>query len=233
MPRPPRLDLPGWPMHVTQRGVNRCAIFLDDTDRAAYLRLLRRACLAHGVEVHAYVLMDNHVHLLVRSQRRGDLSLAMHALGHLYVQDFNARHDRVGTLWQGRFRACVVDSGDYLFKVMRYIELNPVRAAMCASAEGHRWSSVQAHLGNRGDATVTFHPRYLALGTSPAKRQATWREWLREGVSDEDLHAIRRHLDRGAALGDERFQAMVARTLNRPVACRPRGRPRKPVDQEN
>jgi putative transposase len=151
----------------------------------------------------------------------------MHSVGHLYVQYFNARHGRVGTLWQGRFKACAVDTDDYLLKVMRYIELNPVRAAMCASAEGHRWSSVHAHLGLRGDATVTFHPLYLESGPTAAARHAAWREWLSLGIAQEDLDSIRRHLGRASALGNDRFQEMVEKTLNRPVACRPRGRPPK------
>jgi putative transposase len=101
---PLRIDLPGWPMHVPQRGVNRCAIFLDDADRQHYLRLLREACVARSIALHAYVLMDNHVHLLLTTLREGDLSWAMHAVGQRYVQAFNLRHRRVGTLWQGPSR---------------------------------------------------------------------------------------------------------------------------------
>jgi putative transposase len=225
MARPLRIDLPGWPMHVTQRGVNRCAIFLDDDDRHHYLRLLREACRVHAVALHAYVLMDNHVHLLLTTRRAGDRCRAMHSVGQRYVQAFNLRHRRVGTLWQGRFKACVVDTDTYLLTVMRYIELNPVRAAMVVSPEAHPWSSARAHLGLRGDPLLDEHAMYLALGTTPAARHAAWRSWLAHGVDEDALNAIRRHLTREAALGDERFRAMVEKTLNRAVRCLPRGRP--------
>ena len=227
MPRPPRFDLPGCPTHVTQRGVNRCAIFLDDDDRRYYLRVLRDACHHCSVAVHAYVLMDNHVHLLLGTIRAGDLSRAMHRVGHSYVQSFNARHGRSGTLWQGRFKASIVETDDYLFAVMRYIELNPVRAAMVARPEDHPWSSVHVHLGCRGDGVVSIHERYAALGRTPAERQGAWRKWLASGIDAVELASIRRHLQRESALGNPRFQQMVERTLNRPVACLPRGRPRK------
>jgi putative transposase len=226
MPRPPRIDLPGWPVHVTQRGVNRCAIFLDDEDRSHYLRLFRDACIRWSVAVYAYVLMDNHVHLLLGTTGRGDLSSSMHCLGHTYVQAFNGRHGRVGTLWQGRFKGCLVGSENYLLAVMRYIELNPLRAAMVGRIDAYRWSSADAHLGLRSDPLVTPHALYLGMAKTPANRQAIWREWLRAGTSDDDLLAIRRHLARESPLGDERFQAMVEAALNRPVACLPRGRPR-------
>ena len=227
MPRPPRFDLPGCPTHVTQRGVNRCAIFVDDDDRRYYLRLLRDACHRHSVSVHAYVLMDNHVHLLLGTTRAGDLSRAMHRVGHSYVQTFNVRHGRSGTLWQGRFKASIVDTDDYLFAVMRYIELNPVRAAMVARPEDYRWSSVHAHLGCRGDGLLSIHERYVALGRTPEERQDAWRDWLASGIDAGDLATIRRHLTRESALGTPGFQQSVERALNRSAACLSRGRPRK------
>ena len=135
MPRRPRLELPGIPMHVTQRGVNRCAIFVDDVDRHHYRRVLREACTKDAVAVHALVLMDNHVHLLLASSQPGNVSMAMRNAGQAYVQAFNMRHGRSGTLWQGRYKSSLVDSERYLLSVMRYIELNPVRAAMVATPE--------------------------------------------------------------------------------------------------
>ena len=225
MARRPRLDLPGLPVHVTQRGVNRCAIFLDDIDRLHYLRLLRSTCARLPLALHAYVLMDNHVHLLLTTSRPGDLSSAMHGIGHKYVQWFNWRHERIGTLWQGRFKACVVDSDAYLLEVIRYIELNPVRAAMVLCAQDYPWSSVHVHLGRRSDPAITNHDVFEATGSTPRERADRWTDWLRAGVSDDDLVDIRRHMQRESALGDARFQAMVEQAVNRPVACRPRGRP--------
>jgi putative transposase len=126
MPRQPRLELLGVPMHVTQRGVNRCATFLDDEDHIHYLRLLLERSKKLVVNVHAYVLMINHIHLLLSSDAPGAVSRMMRQVGHTYVAAFNRRHQRTGTLWEGRLKSCLIDSEQYLLTVYRYIELNPV-----------------------------------------------------------------------------------------------------------
>jgi len=226
MPRTPRLELPGIPLHVTQRGVNRCAIFVDDDDRHHFRRLLREACRKHDVEIHAFVLMDNHVHLLLGATRSGSVSSAMRLAGQSYVQAFNYRHGRTGTLWQGRFKSSLVDSNHYLLTVMRYIELNPVRAAMVDAPEAYRWSSVHTHLGQARDPMLTPHPMYLALGENADLRAAAYRSWLYAPLPPEDLTAIRLHLEQEKALGNPRFQAMVEKALNRTATVKPRGRPR-------
>ena len=128
MARQPRLDLPGIPQHIVQRGNNRLPCFLDDADRARYLDLLREALLATRYRLHAYVLMDNHVHLLVTAPEAGALAQLMQKLGRQYVGQFNARHHRTGTLWEGRCKSCLVDSADHLLRCVRYIDVNPVRA---------------------------------------------------------------------------------------------------------
>ena len=227
MPRRPRLELPGIPLHVTHRGVNRAATFLDDADFSRYRQHLGDALAAHGIPLHAYVLMTNHVHLLLTPPAPGLLSAAMRQLGQRYVPAFNRKYRRTGTLWEGRFKSCLVDSERYLLTVHRYIELNPVRAAMTTAAGHYRWSSAQASLGLAADPIVTFHPLYLATGLDPAQRGQRHREWLQQALAEEDIHAIRTHLRQERALGDPRFQAMAEKTLNRPVAVRPRGRPRK------
>jgi putative transposase len=227
MPRLPRLELPGVPLHVTQRGVNRCAIFLDDEDRHHYRHLLRKTCRQYGVAIHAFVLMDNHVHLLVSCAEVGGISRALGVSGQSYAQGFNTRHGRSGTLWQGRFKSCLVDSDRYLLAVIRYIELNPLRAAMVSTPEEYRWSSVHTHLCKTLDPLVTPHPVYLAFGRDPVQRAAAYRRWLMAAIDEEEITAIRNHLTQERAFGDQRFQRMVEKTLNRPVACRPRGRPVK------
>jgi putative transposase len=158
MPRQARLELPGIPMHVTQRGVNRCAIFLGDEGRHHYRRLLRVACRKHDAAVHAFVLMDNHVHLLISANQCGRVAQAMRAAGQAHVQAFNFRHGRSGTLWRGRFKSCLVDIDRYLLTVIRYIELNPVRAAIMARPEDYRWSSVHTHLGQARGPLLTLQP---------------------------------------------------------------------------
>lgn len=232
MPRLPRLELPGVPLHVTQRGVNRCAIFIDDADRHHYRRLLRDACRKHSVAIHAFVLMDNHVHLLLSAAEAGCVSRALRQAGQSYVQSFNQRHGRVGTLWQGRFKSSLVDSEAYLLRVMRYIELNPVRAAMVERPEDYRWTSVHTHLGNTEDPLLTLHPIYTALGANRTRRAAAYRTWLYAPLAPDELARIRTYMSQEKALGDPRFQLMVAKALNRPVVARPRGRPSRRAAEE-
>jgi putative transposase len=226
MPRTARLELPGIPMHVVQRGVNRCAIFMDDDDRRHYRRLLYRACRRAEVALHAYVFMDNHVHLLLSARRAGAVSRAMRLAGHTYAQAFNDRHGRTGTLFQGRFKSSLVDSDGYVLAVLRYIDLNPVRAALVAAAEDFMWSSARVHLGLERDPCLVPIEGYLRLGTTTDARAKAYRECLAETTPVEDLAAIRRHVAKERALGSERFHSMVEKALNRPASIRPPGRPK-------
>ena len=223
--RRPRLELPGVPLHLTQRGVNGAATFLDDDDRGAYMQALAFAASEHEVAVHGYVLMSNHVHLLVGSVHAGAVSRMMQSVGRRYVRRFNARHERTGTLWEGRFKSCLVDSDRYLLACLRYIELNPVRAAMVALPWEHRWSSVHVHLGLGTSSRVAPHPAYLALGKDPAACAAAYRALLLEPLRDDLVSSIRDHLRQERALGSPRFQAMVEKTLHRPARVRSAGRP--------
>ena len=229
MPRRPRLEVPGMPLHITHRGVNRAATFLDEEDFLYYRGCLGEALAEQGIALHAYVLMTNHIHLLLTPSSPGRLSVAMRRLGQRYVPAFNRKHRRTGTLWEGRFKSCVVESERYLLTVHRYVELNPVRAAMVAAAEDYRWSSVHASLATASDPIVTPHAVHLGSAPDPVTRGALHRDWLRQGISDEDLRDIRMHMQQERALGNPWFQTMLARTLNRPVTARARGRPRNAV----
>jgi putative transposase len=214
------MDLPEIPLHITHRGVNRAATFLDFEDYSEYRHCLAKAIGEQGVRLHAYVFMGNHVHLLASASTAGAVSRAMQGVGRRYVPAFNRKHGRTGTLWEGRYRSCPVDSGGYLLGVYRYIELNPVRAALVERPEEYPWSSVHGNLGLRSDQLLTPHPVFTALDGA-----RTYRSWLAAGIDSGDLEMIRRHVQRQRALGDERFQAMVAETLQRPAHCRERGRP--------
>lgn len=225
MPRRARLELPGVPLHITQRGVNRGAVFVDDEDRHHYLDLLSRATVSHGVAVHAYVLMGNHVHLLTSSEESGAISSAMRWLGQCYAQAFNRKYHRTGALWEGRFKSCLVDSDHYLLAVYRYIELNPVRAAMADAPELYRWSSVHGNLGLMSDQLLSPHPVFLGLGANMSSRAYAYRQWLMQGVHPDELRAIRGYLAQERALGSERFTSMVEKTLGQSAIWRPRGRP--------
>lgn len=225
MPRRPRLVLAGIPMHITQRGVNRAATFVDDEDRVGYRELLAEVMDFHGLPVHAYALMGNHVHLLITPHDSSGLGQAMRLLNQRYVGGFNRRHGRTGTLWEGRFRSCLVSRDRYLLTLYRYIDLNPVRAAVVASAEEYPWSSARANLGLVIESFLTPHETYLALHEDGAARGRAYREWLDEDLDEDEISRIRAQMQQERALGDPRFQAMVAKTLNRPVTVRPRGRP--------
>jgi len=229
MLRQARLELPGTPLHVTQHGVNRAATFVDDDDCHHYLYLLRNFSREEGILIHAYVLMGNHVHLLLSAPACGDIPRLLRTVGQCHAQAFNRRHGRRGTLWEERFKSCLVQSERCLLTVYRCIELNPVRASMVAAAEHYRWSSVHANLSHRVDSVVTPHACFLAMGSDPATRAAAYRQWLTEGMGDDDLTLVRNHLRQERALGDLRFQTMVEKALNRPVACKPIGRPRAAI----
>ena len=229
MPRQPRLDLAGLPQHVVQRGNNRQPCFLREQDYRCYLQMLREASQQQSCLIHAYVLMTNHVHLLVTPTLKGALSRCMQSLGRRYVTYFNRTYRRTGTLWEGRYKASLVDNQIYLLTCYRYIELNPVRAAMVASPEGYPWSSFRANAQGMNDPLIHPHKEYLRLGVDPAQRQTAYRSLFRTALNDDQLLDIRSHLQQQRALGTNRFQAAIEAELGRVAKIRPRGRPRKVV----
>jgi len=225
MARQPRLDLPGIPQHIVQRGNNRLPCFLDDVDRTRYLQLLREALLATGCRLHAYVLMTNHVHLLATPPIEGAVAALMQKLGRQYVGQFNARHRRSGTLWEGRYKACLVGDADYLLRCVRYIDLNPVRARMTDDPSQYPWSSCAALCGEREDALLTLHPTQHALGESIRDRGLAYRALLAECINEEDLASLRAYLQQQRAYGRDEFQMYVEAKTNRFAGVRPAHRP--------
>lgn len=225
MSRLTRIDLPGIPQHVRQRGNNRQPCFLDDNDRRNYLELLAKALRDTGCRLHAYVLMDNHVHLLVTPPFTGATGLMMQHLGRRYVRLFNARHQRSGTLWEGRYKACLVDSEGYVLRCARYIDLNPVRARVTADASEYRWSSCAALCGQRHDTLLSLHPAQEAIGTTAQARCLAYRALLAEAVPEDEMQAIRLYLQQQRAWGRDDFRAMVQATTQRFASPRPAHRP--------
>jgi putative transposase len=226
MARLPRLDLPQVPQHIVQRGNDRQPCFVADEDYLSYRSDLADAAALCGCAIHAYVLMTNHVHLLVTGAERGAVSHMMQRLGRRYVACFNARYGRTGTLWEGRFKTSLIDSQRYLLTCYRYIELNPVRAAMVVSPAEYPWSSYRHNAQGEPDPLVTPHTQYLQLGPDPATRQATYRGLFADALGEDELANIRAHVQQQKALGTSRFQAEVEALLARKVMVRPRGRPR-------
>ncbi len=227
MPRQPRLDLPGIPQHVVQRGNNRQPCFFTDIDRQRYLQDLRELALKIGCQIHAYVLMTNHIHLLMTASHVGRVAQLMQSLGRRYVRYVNDRYHRTGTLWEGRYKSCLVDGGEYLLRCCRYIELNPVRAGMVADPMDYRWSSHRANARGEPDLLVHPHACYLALATTEQGRCAAFRELVMSGVDAGETEAIRLTLQRQHALGNDRFRAAIERQLGRRVGPAKLGRPAK------
>ena len=230
MARLPRLYVPGCPQHIILRGNGQRVVFLDDADRTAYLGWLAAVVHDYRLNLLAYVLMDNHVHLLAIPPAEGVLGRAMQSLGRRYVRYFNDRHGRAGTLWEGRYRATIVDSERYLLECMRYIDLNPVRAGAAAQPADWRWSSYHHHCGAIVDPMLSDHPLLWSMGNTPFARQAAYRALCAEGMQASAAQHISDATNKGWALGEGEFLTQIAPLASR--RARPlvtRGRPRKSV----
>lgn len=227
MPRRARLSLPGVPCHVIQRGNNRGPCFFVDADYRRFLDILHDQAEAHGCRVHAYVLMSNHVHLLLTPAREESTAGLMKNLGQRYVQYVNRSHGRTGTLWEGRFRSCLAQDDAYVLACSRYIEMNPVRAGMVRRPSDYPWSSFRANGQGAADPIVTPHADYLRLGSDGCARRAAYRALFRGGMPAALLDEIRRATNGGYVLGDDRFKAELTERLGRRVIPGTPGRPKK------
>lgn len=230
MARLPRYTVPGQPQHVIQRGNNRAALFGDAADYRFFHRCLVVATRQHLCRVHAYVLMTNHVHLLLTADLVGGIGKAMQSVGRRYVQHFNRRYARTGTLWEGRYRATLIDTEEYLLTCHRYVELNPVRAGLVDRPEDYRWCSHGTNAFGARDPLVTPHERYIALGHDPAARRCAYLALFRDDLDDRTLRAVRRATNSAWALGGERFQHAMRGVLNRRAAPLPPGPKRSGSD---
>lgn len=222
MARHPRLILPGVALHIIQRGNNRNACFGQDSDYLTYLAYLRHLSGKYQCELHAYCLMTNHVHLLVTPDTADACALLIRDLGRGYVRYFNRRHGRTGTLWEGRFRSCVVESAQYVLACYRYIESNPIRAGMVNQPNGYLWSSHAANSGMRADPLVKPHCEYLALAADNPSRHAAYRGLFEPPFEQNLLGSIRDATNGGYPLASDSFKSrMIA-----PPGCRTeRGKP--------
>ncbi len=237
MARLPRYGLAGRPQHIIQRGNNRSPIFFAPEDYAFFLECLKEGCQRYGCAVHAYVLMTNHVHLLVTPQTSDGISRLMQSLGRRYVQYINYTQQRTGTLWAGRYKAVPLDSETYLMICHRYIELNPVRAAMVTRPGDYRWSSYAHNAQGKTDELIRDHALYQALGKEPVARRAAYRSLFRSAIDETILSEVRDSINKGWALGSKRFLARLEAAGQRRVQPLPRGGKRKgagrPPKEEN
>ncbi len=223
MPRLPRFVLPGQPQHIIQRGNNREPIFAATEDYKYYLDRLNAAAKKHRVDIHAYVLMTNHVHLLVTPWTKKGISNMMQGIGRYYVQYFNGRYSRTGTLWEGRYKGTLLDSEAYLLTCYRYVELNPVRAGMVDHPAEYPWSSYRHNAIGTLDALITTHPLYSMLDEDDDKRRSAYRALFDDHLDGKTLHEIRSATNKAWALGDDRFREKITRLLNRPASPCARG----------
>ena len=232
MARQPRLTVPGYPHHVIQRGNNRQPIFLDDADRLRFLGLLAEQAEKHQVALHAYVLMDNHVHLLLTPQTEAGLPQFMQAVGRSYVRGFNERHGRTGTLWEGRYRSSLIETDRYMLACMTYIDLNPVRAGMVAEPAAYPWSSHRHYIGQQFDKLVSPHALVWSLGNTPFAREDAYRALVEAGLRPADQAALTRSVLTGWALGSAGFLQSLEQNTQRRVVPAQAGRPRRPQPKE-
>ncbi len=227
MARLPRFVLPGHPQHVIQRGNNREPVFFAKEDYRFYLEKLADACNRFQCELHAYGLMTNHVHLLITPTTETGIGKVLQSLGRYYVQFINYIYQRSGTLWEGRYKATLIDTEQYLLTCMRYIELNPVRAGMVDHPSNYPWSSYHANAKGEADPLVTPHRLYKRLGKTPEERQKAYRQLFRARLSQETLSTIREATNKAWVMGNDRFCNRIQKQLDRRVTPIPRGGDRK------
>ena len=228
----PRYVLPGQPQHVIQRGNNRSVTFFAEEDYSFYLECLKEARDKHGCTVHTYVLMTNHVHLLLTPDNPYSIAKTMQSVGRRYVQYINYTYRRTGTLWEGRYKATLIDSEQYLLTCSRYIELNPVRAGIVTHPDEYPWSSYRAHAHGQADTLIRNHSLYLALGESDSVRQEAYRELFKVQLDSATVNLIRESTNKSWALGSERFRKEIEAALQRRARPLPRGGARRRNNME-
>jgi len=230
MPRRARLRLPGLPLHLIQRGNNHSACFYADEDYSLYLHHLEELSRKFRCAVHAYALMTNHVHLLLTPRKAEAVPRLIIALGRRYVQYMNTTHRRSGTLWDSRYKSSLIHADTYLLACQRYIELNPVRAAMVDDPAHYRWTSYRTNALGQASALITPHALYRTLGATDKERQGAYRALFRSQLDKAAIDDIRLALNQNQPLGNERFYARIEQMTGQRREAKPRGRPRSAPD---
>ena len=226
MPRRPRIQLNGVPLHIVQRGHNREPCFFSEEDYTSYLHWLGEALDDNQCQLHAYALMTNHVHLLLTPKRAETVPKLIMSLGRRYVQYINRSYKRTGTLWDSRYKSSVTQADTYLLTCQRYIELNPVRAAMVDDPAHYRWTSYRHNALGATDSRITPHALYQALGQTDKRRQAAYRALFRAQMDGTAIDDIRLALNQNQPLGNTRFYARIEKATGVRREARHRGRPR-------
>lgn len=227
MPRKPRFFVSGIANHIIQRGNNKEIIFVEEEDYVKYQTILNEAASKHGVKIHAYVLMTNHIHLLATAETTNGISLMMQQTGRFYVPYINHKYNRTGTLWEGRFKSSLVDDELYVLACMRYIEMNPVRAHMVKAPQDYKWSSFNSNVRGTYDPLISEHVSYEGLAKIRKKQQETYRDLFLEHLDEKILADIRNCAQTGTPLGNNKFKSEIEAKLKTKVGYSIRGRPKK------
>lgn len=227
MPRKPRFFLPGVPAHIVQRGHSREPVFFEDGDYRAYIEWLYEAAIRYECEIHAYVLMTNHVHILVTPSDKQGISRMMQYTGRRYVPYINYTYGTSGSIWEGRYKASLIHDEQYLLTCMRYIELNPVTANMIKSPGQYRWSSYRFNALGKQDKLITPHDLYLGLDNAEINRLEAYRDLFKAHIDGNVIDDIRDALQTGTPLGNDFFRDKIEKKLKSKVGQARRGRPSK------
>lgn len=233
MARLPRIIVPGLPLHVIQRGNNRQATFFLEEDYRKYLDALEVASDEYECLVHAYVLMTNHIHLLLTPMTEKSVSLMMQAIGRKYVRYINGAYQRSGTLWEGRYKSALVETEQYLLTCSRYIELNPVRAGMVDAPGQYKWSSYCSNALGTDNNCLTQHEVYMRLGKNDESRQQAYKSLFKNHLDTDALELIRDGTQKDTIIGDSRFQDEIKQVLQRRVRKHRHGGDRKSPEFES
>jgi putative transposase len=227
MARLARLVVPHQLHHVMQSGNDRQQMFREPSDYLLFLEWLSQSARQFKVAIHTYALLPNHLHLLATPSDENGLSRMMQWIGRYYVPYFNNKYGRTGTLWQGRFKATVIEPVQYFITCSRYIELNPVRAGIVAAAAEYRWSSYAHHVGTKADPVVIDHPLYWSLGNTPFDREAAYLRLMEQPLTADEIDVLNEATLKGWLLGSEKFKESIARQTARRISPGKRGRPKK------
>jgi len=233
MARLARFYLKDQPQHIIQRGNNREPIFANQQDYEFYLECLLDAATTHQLKIHAYVLMTNHVHILASPLEESSIPKTMQSIGRKYVQYFNHYYDRTGTLWEGRYKATLIDSETYLLTCMRYIELNPVRARLVRLPKSYPWSSFKFNALGEANKLITPHDLYNNLGKTLTKCQLAYSHLFKERLSIKTVDDIRDATNKAWPLGSTKFKHKVEKLTKRRAMPKAKGRPKKVKSDTN
>lgn len=233
MPRKSRIDLPSYPQHVIQRGNNKQTCFHQTADFKAYAYWLRQYSVQFDVSVHAWVFMSNHVHILCTPNKSNAISAMMQSLGRQYVRYFNDKYKRTGTLWEGRYKACIVESDAYLIQLYKYIELNPVRAKMVKEAEDYVWSSFQINALGKDSSLCVPHESYTRLGHSKTQRLLEYSRLFKQDIPLKQLQQIRESTQSGLVYGSEKFITKLENVAGQALTKKKAGRPFNKIAEVN